>query len=254
MTERPILFSAPMVRALLDGRKTQTRRVLGRLARFGAVTEFGPSDTPGFDWHFRDPQKRWHDLRDNELGTWLPFAVGDALWVREAFIVQQIDQIHALPSSYFNVCIDYPAGKGLSFEHYRRWVTPPVAECPPILKPPRKNGADGNAMLRPGIHLPRIASRLTLKVTGVKVERARDISSDDAEAEGIYFDKIGFTAGHIGNRGVNQEWSATPEIAFFNLWRAINGRESLDANPWVVAVSFEVIKANIADIAKREAA
>lgn len=85
MSDSSILFSCPMVRALPDGRKTQIRRVLSLLSRFGSITEFGPCDATGYDWHFRDPQKRCHDLRAAELVECLPCAVGDRLWVREAW-------------------------------------------------------------------------------------------------------------------------------------------------------------------------
>jgi hypothetical protein len=77
----------------------------------------------------------------------------------------------------------------------------------------------------------------------VRVERVQDLESVDAFAEGIYDDKIGFTAGRID--GVGQAWSATPEIAFFNLWRGINGERSLDDNPWVWALTFTVHQQNV---------
>ncbi|MGU3417692.1 hypothetical protein [Methylobacterium sp. D54C] len=219
MMDRPILFSSPMVRALLAGRKTQTRRILTRLSKVGAVTEFGPSDTAGYDWHFRDKAMRWHDLRDAELKARLPWQIGDRLWAKETW-------------SY------WPVEK-------------PTCERDNVIY--RATDDDWECRMfdwRPSIFMPRWASRLTLLVTDVRVERLQDISGSDAEAEGIY------TRGAVGDDPHADVWTwqqdgwhyPHPWDAFKALWTSINGSESWAASPWVVAVSFAVVERNIDDL------
>lgn len=209
MADRPIIFSAPMIRALLDGRKTMTRRVLA-IRGHKTFSEFGPSDTPGYDWHFRDREMRWHDLRHGELLDLLNYMVGDRLWVREAW---------DCPT---------PQIKSLGDVFYK---------------------ADGifGGKYRPSIHMPRWASRLTLIVTGVKVERLRDISDADAQKEGIYErHAIGDDPTHDTWQWPGAPWRySTAHEAFAALWTEIHGPGAWDANPWVAAISFRVVKANI---------
>lgn len=211
MKERPILFSGPMVRALLAGRKTQTRRVVkGEALRW--------LDEAGFDPTFvADPA--------NSL---CPYGVpGDRLWVRETV-----------------ACGACAPGKP-SLWSPSFWRREQGTRTNP-------NGlwyaADGLAPSRPitersrwvpAIHMPRWASRLTLEITDVRVERLVEISEADAEAEGVtHFP-------HLGG------WSAkdTPEVlhpsaalAYEALWSIINGPDSWAANPWTWAVSFRVLE------------
>lgn len=159
MGDKHILFSPPMVRALLNGKKTQTRRSL-RLKGHRTFSEFGPSDTAGYDWCFRDAGMRWHDHTHASLCKLLPYAVGDRLWVRENW-------------------------QGLTF-----------GDCLPTKSQPcdlRYAATDACADLaadvrgypwRPSIHMPRWASRITITVTDVRVQRLQDISEADAVAEG----------------------------------------------------------------------
>src|SRR3546814_10006548 len=84
MADRPIRCSGPMVRALSDGRKTQTRRMLS-IGGHKEFSEFGPSDTPGYDWHFRRADACWCDFRHSELLARLRWHAGDRLWVKETF-------------------------------------------------------------------------------------------------------------------------------------------------------------------------
>lgn len=238
MTDRPILFSGPMVRALLERRKTQTRRGIV-LRQYRGFSEFGQSDTAGYDWHLRDSGKRWHDLRHAELLELLPYHVGDHLYVREAW--------HAARSLNAVRPRDIPLDADIEYAATAR----NYAEI----------GLKGK--LRPGMFMPRWASRLTLVVTGVKVERLKDISCTDAIAEGVPTSMEGNAGDEIycpkcdGN-GVHGAFSTnygvtevdcsdctTARDRFKNLWRHINGPGSWDANPWVVAVSFEVHQSNI---------
>ena len=221
MADRPIIFSAPMVRALLDGRKTQTRRLL-RISRHRSISEFGPSDTKGYDWHFRDVGMRWHDLRHAELMKRLPYAIGDRLWVREAFCYQQWHNQY--------IDIDYVADPGSPYLTYR---TPPAGAK-------IKLGDRYKGPRYPSIHMPRWASRLTLTVTDVRVQRLREISRADAIAEGIRPCRQG------GWMADNEDTSAPePEEAFRALWLSLHGPGSWEANPWVVALTFTVERRNI---------
>jgi hypothetical protein len=143
MKERPILFSGPMVRAIMAGRKTQTRRVIG-------LTQFGRSDTPGYDWTFRGTRNGgrgglWQDFRHEQMLRLCKFGTpGDRLWVRETFSDSE-------PVFY--------RADGIANDSDVRW--------------------------KPSIFMPRELSRLTLEIVAVRVERVQEITDDDARAEGV---------------------------------------------------------------------
>lgn len=195
--ERPILFSGPMVRAILAGRKTQTRRVVkpeparqnGREA--GDVYVSAHGDYPitvnvAVPGGYRPVPLR------------CPYgAPGNRLWVREAFALRSYDcPVHDHGG-------DYPAGK-CDCEDKRRVCYRVDA------------GAEHAAPWRPSIHMPRWASRITLEVTAVRVERLADITEEDARAEGVE------------GRG-----------AFVALWDSLNGKRApFASSPWVWVVSF----------------
>lgn len=224
MTDHPIIFSGPMVRALLDGRKTQHREVLD-LRGFKGFTEFGPSNTRGYDWHFRDARMRWNDLRHGELLDRLPWTVGDRLWVREN--VTRFDK---------GTCDQHVWYRAGGNEDWSKWTDLTEGEWP--LPEGPAGGAPYNV---PCIHMPRWASRLTLTVTEVRVERLQDISEEDAEAEGaepVLVPPDGGSWPHYEG--------------FRELWRSIRGPDAWDANPWVAAITFTVEARNIG--APREAA
>lgn len=192
MAERPIIFSAPMVRAILAGRKTQTRRVLK------------PQPPTAPDWHVADrdeDQVLWMGDRGTHVQARIRFAIGDLLWVRESWRTELRNDDITPRDLRHGVPVYYEAGGG---------GEETIPECA--------------GRLRPSIHMPRWASRITLKVTGVKVERLQDISEEDAEAEGA----DPFT-------GALQSY----RTSFYNIWERIHGPGSWDANPWVAAISFE---------------
>ena len=198
MKERPILFSGPMVRAILSGAKTQTRRVV-KLTDAGRVRDVGSRR----NWHIGDPDA----VLACHYGQ-----PGDRLWVREAFMPCPLENPTTCPSRW-NIAYasdaeqverQAPAGYNPMLYNYERWT--------------------------PSIHMPRWASRITLEITGVRVERLQAISEADARAEGA----IGAVDNSIGNN-----WCARQ--AFSALWESINGPGSWDANPWVWVVSFRMI-------------
>lgn len=193
MKERPVLFNAEMVRAILDGRKTQTRRIL--------VTR----PTNHYDgFTFEAGKHHPHIVRGgvtlvSSEGISCPFGqVGDRLWVRETF--RLFDKYQECG------CSDFPCN------------------CPshgaPIY---RASHNDCEDKWTPSIHMPRTACRLVLEITGVRVERLRSMSQQDARAEGVIAASGPMEAG----------------LAFRQLWESIYGADSWQANPWVWVIEFK---------------
>lgn len=220
MTETGILFTAPMVRALLAGTKTQTRRVVKprKDAHFGCVLQ---------------PRELAGEVNDGKYVNSPYGAPGDSLWVRETFLAygrwetrfsekKRRDEWHFVDMTrecdrayqYAADNPDVPLAKG-------RGVTP-------------------GWHTRPAIFMPRAASRITLEIVSVRVERLKDISQDDAQAEGI-------TDGGCVNCGEPEVKCACsfpmPDYrdAYCHLWEQINGAGSWAANPWVWVVEFKRI-------------
>lgn len=210
MKERPILFTAPMVRALLAGTKTQTRRVAP--IRKLDITRH-PGDMVTWSVSFLKAVKgvfgshsggKFSELQAQSIiaSQFNPYGQpGDRLWVREAF--------RAVWSE------DHEPPRALTPAH-RIWYE---ADAP---------HQDGSGKLRPGIFMPRWASRIALEITGLRVERLQDISDDDSLAEGIYPTATGLYPG-------------SPRAAYQKLWEQINGPGSWDANPCVWVIEFRRI-------------
>lgn len=216
MTDRPIIFSAPMVRALLADRKTMTRR------------------------------RAWR--RGGKPATWQHIAVGDRLWVRETW-----SQEHplAIPENQFSAPgrAGIPGPPGVSYrviyradgEPHQIWrqVNYPyfsldgpadeiAAKHPTVCS--NFHRADGKGIAwASSIHMPRWASRLTLTVTDIKIERLNDISEADIRSEGTMIVDGGLT----------------PHEAFMQLWDSIHGNGAWLANPEVVALRFIVTCRNV---------
>lgn len=200
MSDRPILFQGAMVRALLAGTKTQTRRVFK--AKNGGVWP-NKNDLPGMR----------QILRNCPYGQ-----PGDRLWVREAWMPDPpIDDTWA--STAWNGC-----GRVIS-------------EVPERFHHPRfcNYAADwlhGPITWRPSIYMPRWASRITLEVTGVRVERLQEISEADAQAEGCSLECMTPTGDDSGS-------AIHGPGGYIALWESINGPGSWDANPWLWVVEFK---------------
>lgn len=219
MTDRPILFSAPMVRALLDGRKTQTRRIIKPAPVIDDMGNFCVPDRKGKLWNYGQ-RLDGSPCLDHYTERCVRFAKGDRLWVRE------------------NWYADHSAD-----DVKPRDMDPSWKICPAVDWNYADWGIKGR--LRPGIHMPRWASRLTLTVTDARVQRLQEISDADALAEGVYpneqppetFDRT------YGN--------SMPVHLYGGLWDHINGPGSWSANPWVVAVTFSVTKGNIDEVGEQ---
>lgn len=232
MRDIPIIFSAPMVLALLDGRKTMTRRLLymERRGRGGIL----PETSRTLDGH--PPPVRSQLLRIGNYWTLSPWAnvkSGDRLWVREqfaAFIPFGEQSLYAEAWTAFD-------------NGARRRVI--GAATPPATARP-----DCPLKYRPSIHMPRWASRLTLTVQAVKIEPLQDISEDDAVAEGIVriardLRRHGRMDGYGLAGTAPEDASTTPAHAFERLWRGLHGAGAWASNPDVVALTFDVARANI---------
>lgn len=178
----PILFSGPMVKAILDGRKSQTRRIVNGRGKIAVIHQscgpmvlekYDPKDECGFQVKY-------------------PYTVGTLLWVKETFLNNALE-------GYEPVYLYRADGDDKPED--RKW--------------------------KPSIFMPRKASRITLEVTGVRVERLQDISDDDCIAEGCIGDEVD---------GADQP---LPTMCFQFLWQSINGPESWEKNPWVWVIQFK---------------
>lgn len=219
MNEKPILFSGEMVRVILAGRKTQTRRVIK------------PQPPNGFEWSEAD--KLFVDVCGSRLGAMrkCPYGrVGGRLWVRETW------QIHRL---------DGPLGKEFPNILYRADSSTRLLLDDRVWKYVRDE-----PKWRPSIFMPRWASRITLEVTGVRVERVQDISREDAIAEGLpsFMAQCGTMNSSNPSRFYKTNFSdeggyLSPIEAFENLWDSFNAKRgfSWEANPWMWAVEFRVL-------------
>ncbi|MBX4889822.1 hypothetical protein [Rhizobium bangladeshense] len=213
MTDRHILFSGPMVRALIAGTKTQTRRLL----------KPQPKVLKNGSWYRPYPQDRsnWQYALGGIIHAYAKVRIveGDRLWVRETWShtgdhVFSISEARRCP---FGHAI-YQADENPDFPHAKFW---------------------------PSIHMPREFSRLTLTVTDVRVERLQEISEADAMAEG-------WPHADTGGVGVPLR-DAYPIGWYGNLWNDINGAGAWEANPWIVAYTFTVHHCNIDAMAKEAA-
>lgn len=228
MTERPIIFSAPMVRAILEGRKTQTRRI----APIDDI-RFTHHDGGMITWsvHFVKPYKRAlsshsggrfseDETRRIIAAMYCPYGQpGDRLWVREAHAI--------VPRTA------YAASDGV------QQILRPHDEHDAAIFRDGWDRSTGGLRWRPSIHMPRWASRILLEVTGVRVERLQDISEADARAEGAReCDPV--SSREVLLAGPSQRGSFV--LHYRDIWQQINGEGSWDANPWVWVVEFERVK------------
>ncbi|MEB7500038.1 hypothetical protein NGC23_07520 [Leclercia pneumoniae] len=210
ITERGMIFNGEMVRAILDGRKTQTRRIMNPQPADDITRGYFPNMNT-FGW--KSSLKHKHG---STTAHFCPYGKhGDRIWVRETWAeagagapdlkIYRANYPAHVPSHYGNV----PPAEDI------RW--------------------------KPSIHMPRWASRITLEITGVRVERLNSISEENARAEGVqpagdllpdYPDTYLTPTGDF----------ATAKVAFQRLWESIYGDDSFQANPWVWVIEFKRIE------------
>lgn len=188
MKERPILFNGPMVRAILEGRKTQTRRLF---------------NAPPWDYEIDDGQCWVEDIY-GDWHFWCPFGQpGDRLWVRETF----------------SPAYTFSEEGSFRWAHYRATLEKGIGYTP---------------RWRPSIHMPRWASRITLEITGVRLERLQSISETDAVAESCRPGRMDELSSSSIYRNAREN--------FFTLWDDIYGQGAWTVNPWVWAIEFKRIE------------
>ena len=215
MKERPILFSAPMVRAILAGTKTQTRRVV----------KPQPVELPDFN-----RGRMSYNVRGNVYRAWNPAVMdpscpygqtGDRLWVRETFMDLRGTGVEHRPD---------PRGPLQRYAY--------AADHQPGSFGDEARKSYG-LKWKPSIHMPRWASRITLEITGVRVERLQDISEADAQAEGCSLECMTPTGDDSGS-------AIYGPGGYLALWESINGAGSWDVNPWVWVVEFKRVESSAA--------
>lgn len=222
MKERPILFSTEMVQAILEGRKSQTRRVI-KIPNGIRRSSIGDSIYEGEI----DGLHQWYDSRGgNVFGFLCPYGQpGDGLWVRETWGVCQLDGPDHITKEYPNVL-------------YRTDSSTRLILCDGVWK-----YANDKFKWRPSIFMPRWASRITLEVVNVRVERVRDITEDDALAEGCVGSPCGCDR-YMCTDCMNTGWIEPPTLDYMFLWNKINAKRGYgwDVNPWVWVVEFRKVE------------
>ncbi len=210
MNERPILFSGEMVRAILEGRKTQTRRVIKANKKTAWLINGDWADS-----YIKDP--------GNYLVEACPFGrPGDRLWVRETFC--PVDDTSMGGEKW----IDYRATPKYESSHPAGWENAPDDED--ALK------------WKPSIHMPRWASRITLEIVNVRVEKLQEITFEDVKAEGTFewgSDKVRDGVWDGRKRGIPY-----PMNGFAEMWNSLNAKRgySWESNPWVWVIEFKKVE------------
>ena len=231
MKERPIIFNAEMVRAILDGRKTQTRRFVPEW-QLPSETKQDAGDYPENRWMaVAQRDRRWgfgvFGATEESCAAQLteslcPFGSrDDRLWVREchAFVPEPAYRRSTGIVQIVNPDDDYQAS--VYRENFDR--------------------SDGGIKWRPSIHMPRWASRIQLEITNARVERLNVISEEDARAEGV-----AWSDGAPNEVGLPTQLVVEAKDEFARLWQSIYGEESWNNNPWVWVIEFNRVEGGAA--------
>ncbi|HCT4297072.1 TPA: hypothetical protein OT075_000062 [Klebsiella quasipneumoniae] len=249
MKERGMIFNGEMVRAILNGRKTQTRRIMKlqpkpsksrpgdfwfsskKLESMVHVSDLAPGNSPIADYHLFIQEHC------------CPFgAVGDRIWVREAYrFPASLDDISPTGVGEMAVATGYRKPWAPTFYEFTGTFSDGWKgfETPPKVSDAGK--------LRPSIHMPRWASRILLEITDVRVERLNAISEEDAEAEGIDMEAL-YDSQDCYDCIADHNMTGRPTVtgAFKYLWESIYGAENWLANPWVWVIEFKRVEGGAA--------
>lgn len=246
MKERPILFSAPMVRAILAGQKTQTRRIV----KPQPVIEGGQFSWKTTGWSVIGPAKSAREIGRIGICTGgmmtgmpdlCPYGYpgdseepGDRLWVRETWrhTASTLEEARAITE-------DITSGTAVD------WRATYIDRLMTELGFSREDAemADDFENWRPSIHMPRWASRILLEIVSVRAEPLQDISEADCWAEGI--EEVMHDFDELGQAQMAKRLGCCIDDAkplYAQLWESINGAGSWDANPWVWVVEFKRVE------------
>ncbi|NRA78312.1 MAG: hypothetical protein HRU18_08880 [Pseudoalteromonas sp.] len=210
----PMIFNQQMVKALMDGRKTVTRRPLkNQPVKNGAFWDFKWGAVSSFDY--------LPIVAGHATANAAPFKVGDLIWVRETFCFGRLDEADAEHPADRTLFIDQGCGNEYCIQ--KEWAVYKGVEELDEVK------------WKPSIHMPRKSSRLTLRVTDFRCERVQAITDEQASNEGVY--------------PARPSSLLMPYyISFMDLWDELYGNWC--KNPWVWVIEFEVIKKNVDEVAK----
>lgn len=235
--EKPILFTGEMVRAILSGRKTQTRRVIKPQPQKWVdcyVRSASPRHWLPQGVFLSDPSgilgKGALEIRQNDTPVKCPYEVGMRLWVREGHLLQEC-VCQAAPAALRGNC-RYCGGRGETV------IYKADATCA---------GDSVCCRYRPSIHMPRWASRITLEITDIRVQRLQEISEEDAAAEGVGRIELspGPSFGRVGGLELKgHPLTSTHGHAFCVLWDSINIKPGTrwEDSPWVWCLSFRRVE------------
>ena len=270
MKEKPILFSTEMIKAILSGRKTQTRRIINPQP----IYHHGEGKYTSFSW--KDGFFALYQYPENSLILeHCPYKLNQKLWVRETWRVGAWKQTGNNWDNYGLMAIDYKAGnfirkewlKAYDFDFFDKLVKQSIEEAKKANVKKDEydyyvwNPGESPCRWRPSIFMPRWASRINLEIINIRIERIQDISEENANAEGIFFTDYGTNCFHPKpcplpeyhkthnlkngwnwkNSKSDSECWGSAKFAFAALWNSINEKRGYgwDLNPWVWVIEFK---------------
>ncbi|WP_418611627.1 hypothetical protein AB4W76_22260 [Klebsiella pasteurii] len=262
MKERGMIFNGEMTRAILDGRKTQTRRIM----KVQPSEDFTPMNmaletdykarwyTPGIvdkDGYLQPASKEVFGVSNENEGYSCPFgAVGDRIWLRETWgvVSHELDEDGRIqpwtPDRPATAIHEMPFGNGYYSGHAI------YAADGDFTWGDDDGYEDGRSCWKPSIHMPKAASRILLEITDVRVERLNAISEEDAKEEGVgtavWFAAKGIPESEWTSLGEHGAMQASYINRFATLWETIYGEESWKANPWVWVIEFKRVEGGAA--------
>ena len=239
--EHPIIFSPAMVRAILDGTKSQTRRIMKPQPFMQPILARHLAKRGWPEWYTEDSLWR----------KFCPYgSIGKKLWVRESWRIgawNEDDEQIAVDYIADGYCrkewLDVPLDERDMFNRF--WIQSSDDAAKSSIKPDGEGKyhwepGQSPCRTRPSIHMPRWASRILLEITNIRIERLQSISSSDAEAEGIEH-----LCGMWRDYHSVQHAQIKAVDSYRTLWESINGKGSWDINPFVWCISFRRIDRNI---------